>query len=197
MPEHDAVLAVNSGAKDMGAIMQQAWDHLRPGFHNEPLRESESGIQALKTRLDSLVLDMPQGRPRQLSAKAANGKTYTIEMNDLGIESTQFEFGDEVALSWKDQSGLHRIPVGKDEWLRQRVPSIGKLIERLPPFDDVAIATTGAWTDSDTYHVRIWLYESPYRVDIAVRFSGDDVFLDVTRNVGFGAKKFELKGVSE
>ena len=197
MPDHDAVLAVNSGASNMGAIMQATWEHLLPGFSADALPNRKSDSMALKERLEALELGQVTDNPKRKSARSADSRQYILEENALGIESVRFAFDENPALIVKDATGEHRMPIGTEGWLRNRVPSIGKLIERLPNADDVAIATNGAWTENDTFQFRMWLYESPFRVDVVARFSGDDVFLEVNRNVGFGPKQFELKGATK
>ena len=73
--------------------------------------------------------------------------------------------------------------------------SVGALAPRLPRNNDVAVAASGAWTDDTTYAVRIWMLETPYRLDLKLLFDGDNVTLSGAYNVAFGPKTLpELVG---
>ena len=193
MPEQDAVLAVTSGAKDMGAIMRQAWEHLLPAMHEDPLPPQKKLNQALSKRLEELTLPLVEGAALG-GAKPDHERRYRFAENDLGVQSIQLQLSGDAALVVEDQAGEISIPLGSDGWRRSRVARVGPLSERIPNAEDVAVASHAAWTDGQTLHVRLWLYESPYRIDIVVRYDEDELQLELERNVGFGPKSFQLKG---
>ena len=185
----------------MGAIMQKAWDHLLPGIHDEALAPNKEATKSLSDRIANLELpkvdDELDGENVKPNGRAS-GTRYVFGENDLGVKSIRFSLEDgESQLVIVDENGEYTFPLGMNGWHRSRVPAVGPLIDRIPNADDVGVATHAVWTESDTLHSRIWLYESPYRVDIAARFEADAVHLDVKRNVGWSKKSFELKGTAE
>lgn len=197
MPDQDAVLAVTSGAQDMGAIMRQSWMHLLPAMNDASTSQTDANQtetnRALSKRLQELVLPLVEG------AVLSNGKPeyeqrYRMAENDLGIQSMQLDFSGDATLIVDDEAGRISIPLGTDGWQRSRIARVGKLAERVPNAKDVAVASHAAWTDEQTLHVRLWLYESPYRIDMIVQYDKDEMQLDLERNVGFGQKSFHLKG---
>ena len=188
MPEHDAVLAITSGTGNMGAIMQLAWDHLLPGMAMSSLSRNDAGVAALRERIESLELSVATGVDSSPRAKSVSGSTYEFPKNEHGIKSVKVTFGDDATLVINDQDGQHDFPCGRGEWRRTRMESVGALAPRLPRNNDVAVAATGAWADDTTYAVRIWMHETPYRLDLKLLFDGDNVTLSGSYNVAFGPK---------
>lgn len=192
MPQQDAVLAVTSGASNMGAVMQQAWNHLLPGFHAETLRGDEASQSALKKKLGSLKLPLVEGQSSQ--NRVLSGK-YVLEANNLGVHRFEFD-NDRLTIHAKDQSPI-KLPIGRESWKRSRVANIQPIVKRIPNADDVGIATHGAWISDNEFHLRMWLYESPFRIDMLCKFDGDQLKVDSKQNVNFGSKEFSLQGTAE
>lgn len=196
MPSLDAVLAVTSGASDMGAVMIAAWEHLVPAMRDAPLRPQQADQRALQELLTGLRLDPVEGKSRSEQAAIHAEKTFVFPENAIDLQRIRFKFGPQgTALHMVDGNGERTIPIGFDEWRRSRVRSFSKLVSRLTPTDDVAIAASGAWTDDDRWRVRLWFHESPFRVDLTFDFADDEVTMEGRQNVGFGPKeKPSLKG---
>jgi len=53
-------------------------------------------------------------------------------------------------------------------------------------FAEQPVAASGAWTADGTYTVKLSFYETPFRLTLALRFTGDKLFYDCEYNVGFG-----------
>jgi hypothetical protein len=53
---------------------------------------------------------------------------------------------------------------------------------------DQATAGSGAWTSDDTYVARVYLNETPFRVDVTLRFAEGGLVLDREYNVALGAQ---------
>lgn len=194
MPEQDVVLAVTSGASNMGAVMKQAWNHLIPGFHNTALPQQKESQQALSSKLASLKLPLVElSKSPTLQSKELSG-SYAMEENDLKIEQFEFE-RNQLTIHLKEQASI-RLPIGRQSWKRSRIPSIRPLVQRVPNAEDVGIATHGAWISESEFQVRVWLYESPFRLDIVCKFDGEQLKVDAKQNVNFGPKSFSLSGTA-
>jgi hypothetical protein len=51
------------------------------------------------------------------------------------------------------------------------------------------LAASGAWSDENTFTVKIVLYETPYYSTLNFKFEGDRVIIDSEHNVAFGPTK--------
>jgi hypothetical protein len=49
-------------------------------------------------------------------------------------------------------------------------------------------ARSGAWTSDDTYVARVYLNETPFRVDMTLRFAEGGLVLDREYNVALGTQ---------
>jgi hypothetical protein len=49
------------------------------------------------------------------------------------------------------------------------------------------VASSGAWTDEETFTIRACFYETPFCETFRFRFAGDALVFDQAMNVGFGA----------
>jgi len=54
--------------------------------------------------------------------------------------------------------------------------------------DQPLLATSGAWSASDVFQVKILLYQTPYYSTLAFKFDGDRLLLDTEYNVSFGPR---------
>jgi hypothetical protein len=61
MPQYDAVLAITSGTRDMGGVMQVAWDILVPAFSDTPLPADAAAADKLAAKTKSLALRKDNG----------------------------------------------------------------------------------------------------------------------------------------
>lgn len=205
IPDHNVVLAVTSGASNMGAVMQQAWNHLLPGLHEEPLPNSKE-LSSLKEKLSSLSLPMVVADDESKAKtsekeKELSGRAFRIEENDRGIEEVVLDFDSasspRVTFQVADAEAPVQITMGRDQWHRDRLASIKPIVERIPNAPTVGVAAQGAWIANDQFHMRAWLYESPFRVDMVFQFDENEVTITSNQNVNFGKKKFELKGTAK
>jgi CubicO group peptidase (beta-lactamase class C family) len=179
MRRHDAVLAITSGVSNMGAVMNAAWDHLLPGMGTLDAAADPASEAALRTLLDGLAVPAPAGTPSSETASRVSGRTYAIDANDDMIESVTFAFdGPRGTVRLRDTKGERAMVFGHDEWVR------GEVRDDDGPVDKVA--GRGAWTERDTYEMRLCFYETPFVQTMVCRFEGDGVTISRKVNVSFG-----------
>jgi CubicO group peptidase (beta-lactamase class C family) len=179
MPEQDAVVAITSGTRDMGAIMNLVWDHVLAGMKPKALPADDKGRQALQARLAALAMPVQPGDAASPRATELSGRTYAFPKNDDGIEALTVDFAKDGATLRLTQNGRERlIPCGQAAWKRGGTVSLTGATQ--------PTAASGAWTAPDTYAARVWMYESPFQWTLGLRFDGDALHLDVEQNVGFG-----------
>lgn len=180
MPEQDAVVAITSGTRDMGAVMNLVWDHILAGMKPKALPADAKASRALATRLRALSMPVQPGEPGTARAAEISGRTYTFPKNDNGIEAVTLEVGPEGTTLRITQRGREGpVPCGRAAWKRGGTLSVAGGVQ--------PVAASGAWTAPDTFTARLWMYESPFRWTLGLRFEGDALHLDVEQNVGFGS----------
>lgn len=190
MPEHDAVLAITSGASDMGAIMQIAWDKIVPGISVEAIPTNDAAYQALTEKIKSLRLPPVAGSRTSPQTSTVSSKMYKFSDNELGMTSIVLtNLTDRTTLTVTDEQGTHEFECGHDDWSKRHIPSVGSLAPRLPRDSNVGVAASGAWSSDDTFDIRMWYFETPYRLDLSLDFNADTVTMSGQFNVGFGPKK--------
>ncbi|MFN8484887.1 MAG: serine hydrolase [Anaerolineae bacterium] len=180
MPQQDVVLAINSGLRDMQAVLNKVWEHLLPAMQPSALPDDAQAYGALRDKLAALALPLPLGQPTSADMAQWSGTTYHLEPNDLKIANVTMEFNDDgsAALVLLDERGGHAAPVGYGEWAR----GTGNLRGR----GDEPVAACGAWTTEDTYEVRMAYYESEVCPVLRFRYAGDELELEVAPNVSWG-----------
>ena len=99
------------------------------------------------------------------------------------IEAISFAFDggsnlDTSTVTIRDERDEHQIACGNGVWHKGSTT--------FTPFNSQQIAASGAWTDEDTYTVKLCFYETPFRPTLICRFTEDQLTLDVKANVGFG-----------
>lgn len=188
-PEQDAVLAITSGSKDMGAIMKLVWKHLLPAFRPEALPDNGDAYAALQGKLQQLALSTPSGQAVSPRVKTIQGKTYTIESNREGITAVRFDLGSKTpSMQFTSVKTNYTLSLAYRTLKPGTIPQGNGTNE--------PAASAYAWTATDSLQVRSYLNETPYYHHYQVNFSGDSVSIRRTTNVGFDpATRMELKGV--
>ena len=178
MPEQDAVVAITSGLGDLQAVLNLVWDKLLPAMKAETISEDPEGRQQLQSRLKGLTIRKPQGSASSPILAQVSGKTYAFPSNDKKLESVRIEAGSnpgDLALVTRTDGREQRIEIAGDGWKKGKIT--------LPQGGERVAASTGAWTAEDTYAARVVLYETPFILNLTLRFAGDELFYDSKMNV--------------
>jgi CubicO group peptidase (beta-lactamase class C family) len=184
LPEHDAVIAITSGTSDLQGVLDLVWKHLLPGMQAAALPPDEALHDRLAKKLARLELRPPAGKPVSPTARRVSGRIYELPRNDDGIEAVGVELGKEATLVVRAEGREHRLPFGLGEWRRGGTLPMGR--SRLMDEPEYRVATTGAWTDDDTFTVKACFHDTPFCATLGLRFAGDALVLDREMNVGFG-----------
>ena len=189
MPEHDAVVVITSGVRNMQAVLDLVWDQLRPLFAAKSLPADRRAHDQLNARLATLTVRMPAGGGTP-GDQGIFGRHFDFSSNVQKFESIHLDrVGGDTVLTIRQNGGEKRIVVGLGAWRR------GELAWGDFPIQPVA--TTGAWIAPDTYRVRVCFNEEPFILDITLKQSGEEVSFDAEFNVSFGfAKQPTLKAVA-
>jgi CubicO group peptidase (beta-lactamase class C family) len=179
MPEQDAVVAITSAVRDMQVLLNLVWEHLLPAFGQEALPANSAAEGALRSKVSSLAVPIPEGEASSPHAARISGRVYKFEPNEQGYETVRFDFDQEHCLILiRNAHGEHRLACGlRGDWPRTTTAFSGSAPER--------IATSGAWTGPETFTCRLAFTETPFCPTLTCRFEGDRVEIDYRRNVSF------------
>jgi CubicO group peptidase (beta-lactamase class C family) len=178
MPEQDAVVAITSATGDMAGVMNLVWDKLLAAMQPKPLHADPDGDGRLRQALGNLQLHLQEGSASPGAAASCSGRRYLFPTNDQNIEAAALEFSDAnapVVLTLRCDGADYRLPCGRGRWAKSDL--------RYAKWPQQPVATSGAWTADGTYTARIWLYETPFRITLNLRFNGNELAYDAEYNL--------------
>jgi hypothetical protein len=187
LPQQDAVIAITSGTRDLQGVLNLVWQHLLPAMQASPLPADAALGARLGEKLASLALAPPPGRPSSPTARRVSGRLYELPKNDDGLEAVGVAFERETTLLVRSGGREYRVPCGRAGWGGASTLPIGRV--RLMSQPAYRVAASGAWTDDDSFGVKLCFYETPFCSTLGLRFAGDALVLDQEMNVGFGATR--------
>jgi CubicO group peptidase (beta-lactamase class C family) len=191
LPQHDTVIAITSGTRDMASVMNLVWDRLVPALGEKALPADPAAHQKLIARLQGLTLAPATGAATTASAAAAAGRRYVFGANKPALESLVLETGSEAVQTFAIKvSGVEQrisaSPGGwrKGTWVRAAGEGRPRLLTDVNEQRGEPIAASGAWTADDTYTLRITRYRTPFVTTYRMKFAGDELALEIEQNVG-------------
>lgn len=198
MPDQDAVVAINSGVRDMQSVLNVIWDKLLPALQPDALAADADGDQKLADKLAHLGVSMAEGSPTSSQTDKILNRKFTFPPNSLKLESLRLTSGDSgktimvnVRMDGRDQE----VAYGYHEWKRSRTPLV---LGNLARFPDEPVAGTFAWRDDNTLITKFCAIETPFHLTTDFKFDGDQVMINSEYNASFGPTKGpELVGHSE
>ncbi|HYC70619.1 MAG TPA: serine hydrolase [Opitutaceae bacterium] len=179
MPQHDTVVAINSGTRDMAGIMKTLWRLLLPELRPAALPENPTAAGALRRRLGALARPFEKGAATSPIADRVLGKRFAVTgENAASLEAVSLERapdGATVALA-RIRGRDIRIPVGHGAWRKTEAP-FGPTGAIQP------VASSGGWIADDTFVVAAYYYRTPRIEKLRLKFSGDEVAIEASSNL--------------
>ena len=198
MPEQDTVVAINSGVKDMQAVLNVIWDKLLPALQPAALPANADAVALLTDKLAHLEVSPAQGAATSPQADQVLNRKFVFPANDQKIESLRLTWADDsktLTLTIRMDGKDIALPCGYHDWKKTRAPLfVGKLAQ----FPDEPTAGTFACPADDTCAIKLCAFETPYHLMLTLKFNDDQVTLDAEANVAFGpTKRPQLIGRAE
>jgi len=178
LPQYDTVIAITSGTRDMGSVMNLVWDRLVPALRAGTLPADAATNRTLAQKLSTLALRTPSGAATSPVAQTVAGKRYVFDKNAQSIESIALEparSGGAASIALRISGVDQRITAAHNSWQK------GSLIVSGTPN---AVAAGGAWTTGDTYTLKVVRFRTPFATTYQLRFAGDQLFVKTEQNVG-------------
>jgi hypothetical protein len=191
LPDQDTVVAMTSGTRNMQGVMNVVWEKLVPALGAAKMPENLAAQQALKERAAKLMVKPVSGTLSPASGAVIFDKPYKVATNDQGLEAVTIVRGDggQNTLKLRVKGKEHAFGLKQGEW---QSGTIGWA--NLP---EQPAAASGAWTTVDTYVTRVVFYETPFILNMTLKFNGDTVSIDREMNVGGGPKPAAVTGKVE
>jgi CubicO group peptidase (beta-lactamase class C family) len=184
MPQHDAVLAITSGTRDLAGVMNLAWEKLVPALKPSTLPADKAAHGRLTAKLGSLVLPPQAGAPGAAVAASILGRTFVLGANPQAIEAmtlTSLDPKGEAVFTFRIGGADQRVTAAPAAWRTGEVTLAGK---------PTPIAASGAWTSDSTYTLRLAQYRTPFVTTLRLTFRGNEVVAESEPNVGGKATAF-------
>jgi CubicO group peptidase (beta-lactamase class C family) len=198
LPDQDAVVAITSGVKDMGAVLQVIWDKLLPVLQAQALPAHAAAQSQLKEKLARLEVRPAQGVATTPLASRIFNRRFVFPANEPKLESLTLaaaDNGETLKLTVRLDGRELTLPCGHRKWQAGRAPLMAGPLARFP---DEPTAGTFAWSADDTCLIKLCACETPYHTSVTLKFDGDRVTLDAETNVAFGpTKRPQLVGKAE
>jgi len=178
MPQYDAVIAITSGTRDMGSVMNLVWDRIIPALKATPLAADRAAHDKLAAKLATLTLKPQTGAPSSTQAGTFTGKRYTFATNPESIESLMVDSataGGDVSFTIRSAGVDQHLTASAGAWRK------GSLLIKGAA---EPIAASGGWTADDTYALKIARYRTPFATSYRFHFTGEQLVVDTEQNVG-------------
>lgn len=184
LDQYDAVVAITSGTRNMGAVMNLVWEVIVPALENAaPLPPDAAAQQKLRAKLANLSLPTPKENGKSSVAGSVAGRRYVFPSNPQGIEAITLNpvsSGADQTIALRAGGIDQVLSVGTGKWVKGALKTTA---------DSEAVAASGAWTSDHIYTLKVVRYRTPFNVTYTLRFAGDELLLDSEQNVGFGERK--------
>jgi CubicO group peptidase (beta-lactamase class C family) len=117
MPQHDAVMVVNSESWDMQKQMTIIWETILPALQSSPLPANSKDLLQLKTDLDNLALPVDKGSITSLIADKISGSVIKLANNDFAVTDMQLKLSEnECSWTTNSKNGKQTILFGWEKW---------------------------------------------------------------------------------
>jgi CubicO group peptidase (beta-lactamase class C family) len=176
LPQHDTVIAITAGTRDMASVMNLVWDRLVPALGAKALPPDPAAHKALTSRLKGLTLAPVSGAPTSTAAAAIKGRTFAVEGNAAVVESLALapaEGGQTLTL--RREGVDHVLTAAPGAWRTTTMMRDGAA---------EPVAVSGAWTSEATYTMKVCRYRTPFVTTYRLTFAGDRVDAEIEQNVG-------------
>jgi len=118
VPDKNAVIAITSETKDMGASMQLVWDHILPAMEDVKSKPEDKDVtNKLLTRTAQISLPILESSTNMLPSVAGK-RSYTFDQNKLNAQKITFSFGhDQCDITVIENGKTLRIKSGNRQWV--------------------------------------------------------------------------------
>jgi CubicO group peptidase (beta-lactamase class C family) len=190
LPQYDTVIAITSGTRDMGSVMNLVWDRIVPALGANPLPADGEAHRKLTSRLASLTLPAQTSTVRSQLGASLGGKRFVFGHNPDSMESltvNSIDPGGEATLTVRTAGADQRVMAAPGVWQKGTLKMPGQAIP---------VAISGGWTSANTYTLKTVRYRTPYVTTYMLRFTGNQLIVESEQNVSFTERTTQWVGRS-
>ena len=176
LPQHDTVIAITAGTRDMASVMNLVWDRIVPALGARALPANPAAHKALAARLKGLTLAPVSGAPTSTAAAAVRGRTFLVEGKPALVQSLALAPVDGGQSLTLRRDGVESVLTAAPGAWRTTTMTQNGVVEQA--------AVSGAWTSETTYTLKVCRYRTPFVTTYRLTFDGDRVDAEIERNVG-------------
>jgi CubicO group peptidase (beta-lactamase class C family) len=189
MPDQDAMIAITSESFDLQGSMKLVWDHLQPAMKASSLPPDKATQKNLESRLKSLALVPTQGNATSPNLAKISGKTFKLDENPYKATAITLDFnGKGGTFSLVDDKGPHKAKFGINSWVEEKDFKTRVFFPSPNPGPVVStpLATSGAWSDDNTFFLTIRYAETAHGDNIFFTLDGDKLTIKLQSSVAKG-----------
>ncbi len=185
MPDRDAVIAITAETSDMQSELNLVWEYLLPAIHEGELPANDSISTALKQKLSSLTLPLPEKGDNPAFVSTISGKTFAIEPNEGLVASMSFTFSDNIChLTLHTDTAVYQLAYGSGVWQTGETTRNGPNLlsrakenqQKLQPFK---VAGSYKWENDHTIRLILRYIESPHTETMICHFDQNKISVDL------------------
>lgn len=185
VPEKNAVIAITSETRDMGASMQLVWDHILPAMHDEPIKESQATLENLRKYSQELSLPVTRESATTGRQEALSGTTFAFDPNEAGAQSVTFAFENDVCnVTIVENAQPIAFKCGQGKWVTDGEKP-GDSLFALPGRTPMPTKISGNyyWKDSDTLVMTLKYVENAHHDILTFAFTDQGLTLSFNNSV--------------
>lgn len=200
MPDQDAVIAITSETSDMQGELNLVWKYLLPSIHQKALPAAKASDDRLEKHLADLSL--PPAANASGTMNSTFNKTFTIEPNNLNIQSIAFSITNKVChVTLKKDTASYALDFETGKWLPGQTAMQGPGLVAAAREDfsvllPYKVEGSYGWNDNNTLQLKLRYIESPHTETITCHFNDQQITAEVENSFNYGKNKVELRGKS-
>ncbi len=189
VPEKDAVIAITSESRDMGASMQLVWDHILPAMKTDGLTLSPSpNAEQVKKVAASLTIPIPDESAEKNVQQQVHGKSYEYSDNPYNASKVSFTFdGDECNVMFIEKGQGISVNSGLNRWVTADNHKDGETLFAIPGRTPkpTKVSSHYHWSDERTLVMLLKYVENLHHDIFTFTFSDDGLEMTFNRSLYF------------
>ena len=185
MPQHDAVLAINSESWDMGKSMQIAWDTLLPAFGQAPLQEDVVASKKLKQTLANLKMKTGDSNTELEKKESKINNKYSLSENPFGLGMAAIQCNSTGCILTLDKMKLH---FAYGTWKVNGNISYPFITKENNQYG-IPFAGNASWLEDGSLELRAKFVEGIHSEVLKITFENDNISIQPMNSVVMSRKQ--------
>lgn len=177
LPDHQAVIVITAGLKNMQIVMDHVWQYLLPGMTESVGSSDLAAQERLRLRLESLTY-LPDSVPGQNPSdwSTPEGAIYNLSANAANLSHITFTASEQgVLIEFRNKQAVNTLDVG-----------FGRFEEGTTTLNGFQFryAASGVWRTPNVLEISLYMTEYAISDRMTCHFIEDRVQISSVRNVG-------------